>query len=238
MQKFLAINWQVAGGGAFAILPTPSPFHAPTTPSGNAPFTTKLPDLIPLVRGHSAPVLDTAWAPHSASQTVLASAGEDSKICLWDFQDAEEKFSGWQEDGWVCPEDWTVPVARFGDGNGASAHGGRKVGQLQWNGTAEGILASAGSDHVVCLNDLSGYTLADFRMQVKIWNAKKESTPVLSLTGHKDTIQCIAWNYTGSLLATVRPSFLDSSRNLTTFIASHLDLSRQESPTIRPSSWV
>ncbi|GHJ89738.1 hypothetical protein NliqN6_6140 [Naganishia liquefaciens] len=181
--KFLAVNWQVAGGGAFAILPAPSPFHAPTTPSGNAPFTTKLPDLIPLVRGHSAPVLDTAWAPHSASQTVLASAGEDSKICLWDFQDAEEKFAGWQEDGWVCPEDWTVPVARFGDG--ASAHGGRKVGQLQWNGTAEGILASAGSDHVV-----------------KIWDAKKESTPVLSLTGHKDTIQCIAWNYTGSLLAT------------------------------------
>lgn len=161
VQKFLAINWQVAGGGAFAILPTPSPFHAPTTPSGNAPFTTKLPDLIPLVRGHSAPVLDTAWAPHSASQTVLASAGEDSKICLWDFQDADEKFSGWQEDGWVCPEDWTVPIARFGDGNGASAHGGRKVGQLQWNGTAEGILASAGSDHVVSFNDLSGYTLAD-----------------------------------------------------------------------------
>ncbi|KAJ9118329.1 hypothetical protein QFC22_004242 [Naganishia vaughanmartiniae] len=149
MKKFIAINWQVSGGGAFAILPAPSPFHTPTTPSGSAPFTTKLPDLIPLVRGHSAPVLDTAWQPHSASQSVLASAGEDSKICLWDFQDAEEKFSGWQEDGWECPEDWTVPVARFGEGNGASAHGGRKVGQLLWNNTAEGILTSAGSDHTV-----------------------------------------------------------------------------------------
>jgi coronin-1B/1C/6 len=37
---------------------------------------------------------------------------------------------------------------------------------------------------------------------------KKENAPVLSLTGHKDTIQCIAWNYTGSLLATVRYSLL------------------------------
>lgn len=150
-QKFIAINWQVSGGGAFAILPAPSPFHTPTVPSGSAAFNTKLPDLIPLVRGHSAPVLDTAWAPHSASQTVLASAGEDSKICLWDFQDAEEKFSGWQEEGWECPEDWTVPVARLGEGNGASAHGGRKVGQLVWNNTAEGILTSAGSDHTVSL---------------------------------------------------------------------------------------
>ncbi|KAJ9090660.1 hypothetical protein QFC19_009521 [Naganishia cerealis] len=184
-QKFIAINWQVSGGGAFAILPAPSPFHTPTVPSGSAPFTTKLPDLIPLVRGHSAPVLDTAWAPHSASHTVLASAGEDSKICLWDFQDAEEKFSGWQEDGWECPEDWTVPVARLGEGNGASAHGGRKVGQLVWNNTAEGILTSAGSDHTV-----------------KIWDVKKESAPVLTLTGHKDTIQSMTWNYTGNLLAT------------------------------------
>jgi hypothetical protein len=45
----------------------------------------------------------------------------------------------------------SVPVARLGEGNGASAHGGRKVGQLVWNNTAEGILTSAGSDHTVSL---------------------------------------------------------------------------------------
>jgi len=58
---------------AFAILPIFSPFTSPS-PAG---FPTKLPDLLPLARGHTAPVLDTAWSPFD--DNLVASAGEDGK---------------------------------------------------------------------------------------------------------------------------------------------------------------
>jgi WD40 repeat protein len=40
----------------------------------------KLPDLIPLFKGHSAPVLDTDFNPFNDS--LLASASEDGKVYL------------------------------------------------------------------------------------------------------------------------------------------------------------
>ncbi|KZV84976.1 DUF1899-domain-containing protein, partial [Exidia glandulosa HHB12029] len=48
--RYLSINWLSSGGGAFAVLPLPSPFKP--LPN-NLPW--KLPDIIPLARGHSAP---------------------------------------------------------------------------------------------------------------------------------------------------------------------------------------
>ncbi|OSX64562.1 hypothetical protein POSPLADRAFT_1055185, partial [Postia placenta MAD-698-R-SB12] len=48
--RYISINWNASGGGAFAILPLPSPFEP--LPLG---FPSKLPDLIPLARSHSAP---------------------------------------------------------------------------------------------------------------------------------------------------------------------------------------
>lgn len=58
---------------AFAILPLFSP-SSPPQPAG---FPTKLPDIVPLARGHTAPVLDTAWNPFD--DNIVASAGEDGK---------------------------------------------------------------------------------------------------------------------------------------------------------------
>jgi hypothetical protein len=54
-------------------LPTYSPF-SPPSPTG---FPQKLPDILPLARGHTAPVLDTAWSPFDDS--LVTSAGEDGK---------------------------------------------------------------------------------------------------------------------------------------------------------------
>jgi coronin-1B/1C/6 len=54
------------GGGAFAIIPLSE--------------RGKLPDLIPLVKGHSAPVLDTDFNPFNDS--VIASGSEDGKVRL------------------------------------------------------------------------------------------------------------------------------------------------------------
>jgi coronin-1B/1C/6 len=44
---FLAVNWEASGGGAFAVIPLQE--------------KGKLPEHIPLFRGHTAAVLDTDW---------------------------------------------------------------------------------------------------------------------------------------------------------------------------------
>jgi hypothetical protein len=54
------------GGGAFAVIPL--------TERG------KLPDLIPLFKGHSAPVLDTDFNPFNDS--VIASGSDDGNVPL------------------------------------------------------------------------------------------------------------------------------------------------------------
>lgn len=45
--EYLSVNWDASGGGAFAVIPL--------NEKG------KLPDQIPLFRGHTAAVLDTDW---------------------------------------------------------------------------------------------------------------------------------------------------------------------------------
>jgi coronin-1B/1C/6 len=185
--KFLSINYQASGGGAFLVLPLLSPFSAPAIP------TPKLPDLLPLCRGHSGPVLDTAWHPHK--EAVLASAGEDGKIFLWNFESEisdsargsegtgySGKFSGWGEENWTTPSDWehTAFIPKAGQG--------KKVGQVVFNPVASGLLASASGDHVVRLWDV---------------DSGKFDEALVELKGHKDTVQSVCWNYTGDLLITV-----------------------------------
>lgn len=99
--KYVSINWQAAGGGAFAILPLPSGFHSPLTASGE-PFVSKLPDIVPLARGHAGPVLDTTWSPHD--DDLVASAGDDGKVLLWKVD--AEVFEGWGQEGWTSPGDF------------------------------------------------------------------------------------------------------------------------------------
>lgn len=167
--KYLAVNWQVAGGGAFAVLPA----HSPFTPPSPAGFPTKLPDILPLARGHSGPVLDTAWSPFDDS--IVASAGEDGKIFIWKIEDS--LFEGWGDDGWTPQE--LSPKTRLNAG-------GRKVGQVEFHPTASNLLTSASGDHLIRLWDIENGT----------------ESPTITLKGHGDTIQSLAWNPTGTLLAT------------------------------------
>ena len=100
------------------IVPAFSPFNPPE-PAG---FPTRLPDLLPLARGHTAPVLDTAWSPFD--DNLVVSAGDDGKsefsllfnrgraftrdvltaitVFLWKVE--EGMFDGWGEEGWA-PQD-------------------------------------------------------------------------------------------------------------------------------------
>lgn len=65
--KYVSVNWQASGGGAFAIIP--------------ANRTGKLPDIYPLCRAHTAAVLDTAFSPFDDS--FVASASDDGTVGLW-----------------------------------------------------------------------------------------------------------------------------------------------------------
>lgn len=123
--KYIAVNWEAGGGGAFAVIPLEE--------------RGKLPDQIPLFRGHTAVVLDTDWSPFDDS--IIASASDDGKVFLWqvpeNFQlrtDAEE------------PED-VKPVGKL------SGHS-RKVGHVLFNPAAENVLASSSGDYTVKIWDL------------------------------------------------------------------------------------
>ncbi|KJA22756.1 hypothetical protein HYPSUDRAFT_201850 [Hypholoma sublateritium FD-334 SS-4] len=164
--KYLSVNWNASGGGAFAILPLPSPFH------GISDFPHKLPDTIPMARSHTAAVLDTDWSPHNDS--IVASGGEDGKVMIWKVESS--MFEGWGQEGWV-PQDFD-PVLRID----ASP---RKVGQVLFHPTASNIVASSSGEYTV-----------------KLWDLANPEDPRSVLTGHSDIVQSLAFNPTGTLLAT------------------------------------
>ncbi|KWU43538.1 DUF1900-domain-containing protein [Rhodotorula sp. JG-1b] len=121
--KYLAVNWQASGGGAFLV--------TPLDVTGKA----SLPDLFPLCRGHTAPVLDTAWSPFDDS--LVASVGEDSALALTRVDD-QLLHDAWSHDRKEHLPD-IEPLWR------QSAHG-RKAGHVKFHPTAEGILATASND--------------------------------------------------------------------------------------------
>ncbi|KAI1106842.1 DUF1900-domain-containing protein [Jackrogersella minutella] len=145
--EYLSVNWEASGGGAFAVVPLGE--------------KGKVPDVIPLFRGHTAAVLDTDWNPFN--DRLIASASEDGKVMLWqvpqDFTlitDAEE------------PPD-VAPIAKL------TGHS-RKVGQVLFNPAAENILASASGDLTIKLWDVgtgsSAHTLRHPDVvQSLSWNA-------------------------------------------------------------------
>jgi coronin-1B/1C/6 len=152
----------------------------------------KVPDQIPLFRGHTATVLDTDWNPFN--DRIIASGSEDGKVFIWevprDFTlhtDAEE------------PAD-VAPVARL------SGHA-RKVGQVLFNPAADNILASASGDFSIKLWDITtgqpthqlrhadivqsltwnatGSLLATTSRdkKIRVWDVRQE-TPVAEHAGH------------------------------------------------------
>ncbi|KHN99501.1 coronin-6 [Metarhizium album ARSEF 1941] len=123
--EYLSVNWDSSGGGAFAVIPLSE--------------RGKLPDQIPLFRGHTATVLDTDWNPFN--DRVIASGSEDGKVFVWEvprdftlYTDAEEITD-------------VSPVCKL-------AGHSRKVGQVLFNPAAENILASASGDFTIKIWDV------------------------------------------------------------------------------------
>lgn len=94
----------------------------------------QVPDLFPLCRAHTAPVLDTDWSPFNDS--IVASAGEDGRVAITHVDDQLLR-DAWNGDAAEVKD--LEPVSKF------SAHG-RKAGHVLWHPTADGILASASTE--------------------------------------------------------------------------------------------
>ncbi|KAL9939524.1 hypothetical protein V8E36_001341 [Tilletia maclaganii] len=131
--KYISVNWNVSGGGAFAVLPVAR--------------TGKLPDIYPLCRGHSSAVLDTAFSPFD--ENLVVSASDDGTVGVFKIDDDafgildmsekdREKIGGVRD---------FSPVRKL-------AGGGRKIGQVVFHPTAANVLAAASGDHVIKLWDV------------------------------------------------------------------------------------
>ncbi|MBE7182331.1 MAG: DUF1899 domain-containing protein [Terriglobus roseus] len=119
------MNWEASGGGAFAVIPIDE--------------RGKLPEQLPLFRGHTAAVLDTDWSPFNDS--LIASGSDDCKVFIWKVPDGFSLHSDADE-----PED-VGPTSRF------TGHS-RKVGHVLFNPAAANVLASSSGDYTVKLWDV------------------------------------------------------------------------------------
>lgn len=119
------MNWEASGGGAFAVIPIEE--------------RGKLPEQLPLFRGHTGPVLDTDWSPFDDS--LIASGSDDGKVFVWKVPENFTLHTDADE-----PED-VKPVGKL------SGHT-RKVGHVLFNPAAENVLASASGDYTIKLWDL------------------------------------------------------------------------------------
>jgi coronin-1B/1C/6 len=105
---------------------------------------------------------------------VVASGGEDGTVCIWKVESGW--FDGWGAEGWEAKD--FDPVVRID----ASL---RKIGQVAWHPTAQHVLASASAEHTI-----------------KLWDLNATEKAQITLAGHNDAIQSVAWDPTGQLIAT------------------------------------
>ncbi|GFF33457.1 coronin-like protein crn1 [Aspergillus udagawae] len=125
--RYLSVNWEAGGGGAFAVIPLEE--------------RGKLPERIPLFRGHTAVVLDTDWNPFN--DDLIASGSDDGKVLLWR---VPEGFTLRPD---VEPDEVQdiAPVGKL------SGHP-KKIGHVLFNPSAENILATASGDFTVKIWDI------------------------------------------------------------------------------------
>ncbi|KAJ6073356.1 hypothetical protein N7467_011441 [Penicillium canescens] len=125
--KHIAVNWEAGGGGAFAIIPLEE--------------RGKLPERIPLCRGHTAVVLDTDWNPFN--DDLIASGSDDGKVLLWR---VPENFT-------VRPDADADDIKDLAPIGKLSGHP-KKIGHVLFNPAAENVLATASGDYTVKIWDI------------------------------------------------------------------------------------
>lgn len=126
--KFISVNWNASGGGAFAVVPVEE--------------VGKAPDQVPLFRGHTAQVLDTDFDPFDDHR--VASVSDDSKIAIWEIPKDYSFHNYLNEDG--EPKD-IKPIKII------SGHT-KKVGHVLFHPVAKDILATSSLDYSVRIWDV------------------------------------------------------------------------------------
>ncbi|GMM36511.1 Crn1 protein [Saccharomycopsis crataegensis] len=121
--KFLSVNWDASGGGAFAVIPLNE--------------VGKCPDVVPLFRGHTSTVLDTDFNPFN--ERMIASSSDDGKIGIWEIPEDYSFFNYTNSEGEAKD---IKPLKKL------SGHL-RKVGHLKFHPLAENILVSSSNDYSV-----------------------------------------------------------------------------------------
>ncbi|VUC26395.1 unnamed protein product [Clonostachys rosea] len=163
--EYLSVNWDSSGGGAFAVIPLNE--------------RGKLPDQIPLFRGHTATVLDTDWNPFN--DNIIASASEDGKVFIWEVPQNFTLYTDAEEVPHVSPVHKLGGHTRYR--NQLNFAPINYVGQVLFNPAAENILASASGDFTI-----------------KLWDV---GTGQNALTlKHSDIVQSLSWDASGSMLVT------------------------------------
>ncbi|CCD27141.1 coronin NDAI_0J02490 [Naumovozyma dairenensis CBS 421] len=128
--KFISVNWNSSGGGAFAVIPVEE--------------VGKAPDQVPLFRGHTSQVLDTNFDPFNDHRIV--SSSDDSKIGIWEIPQ-DYSFHNYKDvDESGSPID--IKPVKFLTGHS------RKVGHVLFHPVAANVLASSSLDYTVKLWNL------------------------------------------------------------------------------------
>ncbi|KAI9376060.1 hypothetical protein BJX61DRAFT_491912 [Aspergillus egyptiacus] len=125
--RYLSVNWEAGGGGAFAVIPLEE--------------RGKLPERIPLFRGHTAVVLDTDWNPFN--DDLIASGSDDGRVFLWR---VPEGFT-------VTPDVDADDIQDIAPVGKLSGHP-KKIGHVLFNPAAENILATASGDFTIKIWDI------------------------------------------------------------------------------------
>ncbi|CAI5760253.1 unnamed protein product [Candida verbasci] len=128
--KYISVNWDSSGGGAFAII--------------SIDEVGKAPDQVSLFRGHKGPVLDTSFNPFNKQQ--IASCSDDGKILIWEIPENYSFHNYVDENDEII--DITQPIKIL------SGHT-RKVGLIEFHPCAENVLASSSLDYTVKIWNLS-----------------------------------------------------------------------------------
>lgn len=122
--KYLSVNWDSSGGGAFAVIPLDE--------------VGKAPDNVSLFRGHKGPVLDTAFDPFDTQ--IIASCSDDGNIFVWRIPDdySFHKYKDENDD----VKDISEPIKIL------KGHT-RKVGHVAFHPCAKDVLVSSSIDYSV-----------------------------------------------------------------------------------------
>lgn len=122
--KYLSVNWDSSGGGAFAVIPLEE--------------VGKAPDNVSLFRGHKGPVLDTAFDPFDTQ--IIASCSDDGNIFIWRIPD-DYSFHNYKDENDEV-KDILEPI-RILKGHT------RKVGHVAFHPCAKDVLVSSSIDYSV-----------------------------------------------------------------------------------------